>query len=105
MIESNRPPGQSLHRRLAGARAYLAAGRKNAEARVFDAAIEAASKGIDELGKHYRLRGARDDTGVAIHLAEEQLTRGDDEAAAQTMLQVLEARLVLYAKAHPDVLE
>jgi hypothetical protein len=91
------------HAVLAGARAWLVLGQRGIAAGHFTDAITATRGGLDELGNTYRAPGVKDDTGMKIDAADEQITEGHSDAGARVLLRVLEARIGLYIEAHPDV--
>lgn len=84
---------QTPHVRLAGARAWLSISQVAPP----EAAYVAAQRGIQELGEDYARRGAHDDTGNYVKMAEFNLGR-DPAQAARTLRRALEDRIQLYLK-------
>ena len=95
-------PSREPHLKLAGARAWLAAGQEWLGSHHATAAVACARHGLDELGPDYATLAAGDDTVIKLAAAEEELTAGRAENAASTMLRVLEARVHLYVEKHRD---
>jgi hypothetical protein len=94
------PDGQ----RLAGAVASARAGRRLLTGGDADGAIAAARAGLEEAGDVPSDLGVKDDTGLKLHAAEERLADGHPEDAAEIMLDVLEARAELHARAQQAII-
>jgi hypothetical protein len=88
------------HEALAGARAWLALGRRRLEAGEAGPAYAAALSGIEELGDSYWTPDVIDDTSLKLAAAEDR----PEPDAAEVALRVLEIRAGIYLQAHPEVL-
>jgi hypothetical protein len=95
-------PASAPHVKLAGARAWLAAGQERLAAHQGQAAVACARHGLEELGADYAPLTSADETVIKLAAAEEELAAGRADNAASTMLRVLDARTRLYVEKHRD---
>jgi hypothetical protein len=87
---------------LSGAKAWLNTGRARLQARDAEGATECAQKGLDVLGKDYTSPTAVDDTEMAILMAKYQISRGNAEQGAQSLLDILAERIGSYERLHGE---
>ncbi len=100
LAEAPLNPDSPPHARLAGALAWHElADQALAEGDV-DLAIEAARRGIDELGRRYADPLAVDDTGQKLKAAEYRIEQGEREAGARQLVGILQARIEMYRALH-----
>lgn len=95
----------SPHRRLAAARAWLALAEELEALAQFADAYAAALNGIAELGDEYRTRTLKDDTSLALKIAEREAADGAHDAAAREAITVLDERVQLYARKFRGIAE
>ena len=104
----------SPHRRLAAARAWLALAEELEELEELEAlealaqfadAYAAALNGIAELGDEYRTRTLKDDTSLALKIAEREAADGAHDTAARGAITVLDERVQLYARKFRGIAE
>lgn len=95
----------SPHRRLAAARAWLAIAEELEALGQFADAYAAALNGIVEFGDEYRTRTLKDDTSLALKIAESEAADGAHDVAAREAISVLGQRVQLYARKYRGVAE
>jgi len=91
-------PGEET-RKLAGAVAYARVGRRLLAGGAVEAAIEAAQAGLDEVGRAPFSPELADDTELKLHAAADRRAEGHAADAAEVMLDILEIRTGLHARA------
>jgi hypothetical protein len=91
-------PGDET-RRLAGAVAYARLGRRLLADGAVEDAVAAAQAGLEEVGKAPFDPQLSDDTAMKLYAAEDRLAEGHAADAAEVMLDMLEIRTDLHARA------
>ena len=90
--------------RLAGAVASAKAGRRLLAGGDAEGAITAARAGLEEAGDVPPGLGVKDDTSMKLFAAEERLADGHAADAAEIMLDMLEQRAELHARAQQAII-
>lgn len=96
-------PGDET-RRLAGAVAYARAGRRLLADGAVEDAVAAAQAGLDEAGEVPFDPALIDDTAMKLSAAQDRLAEGHGADAAEVMLDVLDIRTDLHARAQRAVI-
>lgn len=91
-------PGDET-RRLAGAVAYARLGRRLLADGAVEDAVAAAQAGLEEVGKPPFNPELADDTAMKLSAAQDRLAAGHVADAAEVMLDMLEIRADLHARA------
>ena len=91
-------------KRLAGAVASARLGRRLLAGGDTEGAIAAARAGLEEAGEVPPDPGRKDDTGLKLAAAEDRLAEGHPVDAAEVMLDMLELRADLHARAQRAVI-
>jgi hypothetical protein len=92
------------HWNLAAGQAWSQVASSSLEAGDADAAIEAARKGLEELGERYRPRRVKDDTALRIAAADERIAAGARSDGARMLIGILEQRMAMYAERNASTL-
>jgi hypothetical protein len=93
---------ETPHAEAAAAEAWLSVALTAQQDRAFNDAIDAAKKGIEDLGPDYPPKLAKEDTSIRIAMAEESIGKGDLESGAKSLIAVLDTRLKLYFIRYKD---
>jgi hypothetical protein len=96
-------PGPDAQR-LAGAVASARLGRRLLGGGDAQGAIAAARAGLEEAGEVPSEPGLKDDTGLKLSAAEDRLAEGHAADAAEVMLDMLDIRAELHARAQRAVI-
>jgi hypothetical protein len=96
-------PGPDAQR-LAGAVASARLGRRLLAGGDAEGAIAAARAGLEEAGAVPFDPGRKDDTGLKLAAAEDRLADGHADDAAEVMLDMLDIRAELHARAQRAVI-
>jgi hypothetical protein len=96
-------PGPTAQR-LAGAVASARLGRRLLAGGDAEGAIAAARAGLEEAGEAPSGAGLKDDTALKLSAAEDRLAEGHADDAAEVMLDTLEIRAELHARAQRAVI-
>lgn len=96
-------PGEET-RRLAGGVAYARVGRRLLAGGAVEDAVAAAQAGLEEVGKVPFDRALIDDTAMKLSAARDRLAEGHGADAAEVMLDVLDIRTDLHARAQRAVI-
>ena len=102
MVRTDRPGADA--RRLAGAVASARLGRRLLAGGDAEGAIAAARAGLEEAGEVPSDADVKDDTGLKLSAAEDRLAEGHAGDAAEVMLDMLEIRAQLHARAQRAVI-
>ena len=91
------------HASFGGALAWATVAEQLSGTESWQASYDASLQGIEELGRSYKIRGTKDDTGMKLAAASHQAKGGDLKTAAMVAGEVLRLRIDQYSQKHADV--
>ncbi len=90
------------HSAVASALAWLSLTRIALHGGAPSDAVEAARRGIADLGEAYRPKGVKDDTGLHLLEANATIAGGKTAEGAEELASILDARIGLYLRRYKD---
>ncbi len=94
--------GSAPHSAVASAEAWLSLTRIALDAGAPSDAVDAARRGIADLGDSYRPKGVKDDTGLHLLDASSMIASGKAAEGAAELASILDTRITLYFRRYKD---